>query len=62
MFHPAFLRGAIVLMTGSCIARLLGGFQVTPFIPFDDVYLSGLVASKAAVPIFTNEWYSNIAQ
>lgn len=58
--YPTFIRGAAVLMASKAIRPLLAAFQTTPFIPFDDVYLTGLAAKKAGVPLFDMEWYERL--
>ena len=52
---PVFLRAATVLIGGQSIVPLLAGVQTTPYLPFSDVYLTGLVAEKAGIPIYTND-------
>jgi len=47
--------GAGIVMSGNSITSLLAAAQTTPFMPFDDVYLTGLCSSKAGVQLFTSE-------
>jgi len=42
-------------MAGKAITPLLAAFQVTPFLPFDDVFLTGVIANKAGVKLYNNE-------
>ena len=45
-----FARGTIV-MTKSAIVPLLAACQTVPMMPFDDVYLTGILAAKARAEI-----------
>lgn len=47
--------GASILISGSAIEPLLAAAQTIPFLPFDDVYLTGLCSSKAGVQLFASD-------
>ena len=51
-----FLSGGCVLISGNSIGPLLAAAQVTPFLlNLDNVYLGGLLARKAGVPLRMSE-------
>lgn len=60
--YPNFLVGSCIVLSGSAIAPLLAGFQVTPYIPFDDVYLTGLVTRRvnSSIRVLSSEKYNSI--
>lgn len=52
---PSFLFGNIFLMTQSAVAPLLAAAQTTPYIPFDDLFLTGLSARRARLGLWSHE-------
>ena len=50
--YPTYLHGKCYLITGSEIASLLAAAITIPFLPFEDLYLTGMCTKKAKVPLF----------
>ena len=52
--YPPYIQGKCYLITGSAIASLLAAAITIPFLPFEDLYLTGMCAKKAKVPLFVH--------
>ncbi|XP_046460823.1 lactosylceramide 1,3-N-acetyl-beta-D-glucosaminyltransferase A-like [Daphnia pulex] len=48
---PNYLQGAGIVIAGSAVRSLLAAVQSTPYFIWDDIYLIGLCAVKARLPI-----------
>ena len=59
--YPGYLSGGCILISGRAVGLLLAAAQVTPYFDIDDVYTSGIIASKAGITIWKNWWYDIIA-
>ena len=55
--YPDYLAGIAMMISGKAILPLLAATQVTPFFHIDDVWTTGIIASKAGVPVWMNERY-----
>lgn len=55
--YPTYFRGASVLLPGKTIGLLLAAAQTTPYLPFDDIYLTGLCAEKGGITVLHADKY-----
>ncbi|XP_057368455.1 uncharacterized protein LOC130689535 [Daphnia carinata] len=55
-----YYYGPAIIMPGSTIRPLLAAFQTTPFMPFDDVYYSGICTEKAGIKIHVSSNSFNV--
>lgn len=53
--YPPYVYGGIYLITKRAVIKLLAAIQVTPLIEYEDLYIVGLCATKAAVQVMVAE-------
>ncbi|XP_045028830.1 uncharacterized protein LOC116920928 [Daphnia magna] len=58
--YPPYYYGPAIIMPGSTVRPLLAAFQTTPFMPFDDVYYSGICTEKAGIKIHVSSNSFNV--
>ena len=56
--YPPYVMGGAILMSGTAVRPLLAAAQTLPFVPFEDVYLTGLCSLRAGVQLWTSERYA----
>ena len=49
--YPQYLTGGAYLLSHGAIVPLLAAIQTTPFMPFEDIYITGICSEKANVEI-----------
>lgn len=57
--YPTYVSGGCYLIASSAIGQLLAAAQTTPYFPFEDLYVTGLCARKAEVPVLASDLYAN---
>ncbi|KAI9563616.1 hypothetical protein GHT06_011080 [Daphnia sinensis] len=53
--YPSYLYGGCYLLGRKSLGLLLAAAKMTPYFPFEDLYLIGLCSRKAHVPLWTFE-------
>lgn len=54
---PRFILGGAYLMGRPAVPRLLAAAQITPILPLEDVYVTGLCAAGGKVELIPNKRY-----
>ena len=55
--YPDYVRGPCNIFSGRAVGLLLAAAQVTPYYHIaEDVYTTGIIAEKAGVTVWRNEW------
>lgn len=56
--YPYYCEGAAIMIDGGAVRRLLASAQTIPYLKFDDIYYTGLVAPKAGISLMMGDRYS----
>lgn len=53
--YPTYVTGGTVLLASRTVEPLLAAFQTTPYMPFDDLYLTGICNEKAGIEVYHSD-------
>ena len=56
--YSNYFSGGGVLMLGITIAPILAAAQTIPYMPFDDIFFTGLCTAKAGITVQDTYWYN----